>query len=154
MQATDTRYQDHREPGSVEPSDDGRGLGTLLKDIRDETTTLFQQEIALARTEMSEKVSRVTRNLIFLAAGALVAFAGVIVLLIALGEGVSAALIAAGMETNALWIGPLLVGIVVAAIGIGLVLKGKKTLADESIVPEKTVETMKENKEWLQQKAK
>jgi uncharacterized membrane protein YqjE len=134
-------------------TDDPRSLGTLIKEIRDETTTLFRQEVALAKTEINEKVSRVLRNAAILTAGVLIAFAGLIVLLIAAGQGVSALLIVAGMEANALWLGPLIVGIIVAAIGGGLVMKGKKSIQNESVVPEKTTQSLKENQQWLKHKA-
>jgi hypothetical protein len=41
-----------------------RSLGTLFADMMRETTTLVQQEIALARTEMSEKVSQISTALV------------------------------------------------------------------------------------------
>lgn len=129
-----------------------RTLGQLIKEFRDEMTALFRAEVALARTEMSEKASRFSRNLAYLVAGALVAFAGLVVLLIAAGAAVSAALIAAGMEANALWLGPLIVGFIVAFIGAMMIVKGKNTLQRESLVPAKTAESLRENKEWVAQK--
>jgi hypothetical protein len=147
-QTTERRFDREREP-----TYDDRSLGQLIKEFRDETTSLFRKEIALARTEMSEKVSRLSRNVAYLIAGALVAFAGLVVLLIAAGAAVSAALIAAGMEVNALWLGPLIVGFLVTFVGALMVIKGKNTLQKESLVPEKTAESLKENKEWVTQKA-
>jgi hypothetical protein len=141
----------HRDE-SGNAATDNRSLGTLIKEFRDELTAMFRQEVALARTEMSEKASRVTRDAIMIAAGALLAFAGLIVALIAAGHAISMALISAGMEENALWLGPLIVGTVVALLGIGMLFAGKSQLKNESLVPEKTVQSMKENKEWVQHK--
>jgi Putative Actinobacterial Holin-X, holin superfamily III len=53
----------------------------LLKNLRDDTTTLVRDEISLAKTEMSEKIASSSRNVGYLAAGALVAYAALILLL-------------------------------------------------------------------------
>ena len=47
----------------------------LLKKLRDDTTTLVRDEISLAKTEISEKIASTSRNVGYLAAGALVAYA-------------------------------------------------------------------------------
>jgi hypothetical protein len=133
--------------------DDNRSLGQLIKEFRDETTLLFREEIALARTEISEKTTRMSRIVTSLATGGVIAFAGLVVLLIAAGEGVAAALIATGMEANALWLGPLIVGIIVVTIGGIMVMSAKERLKHESLVPEKTAKSLQENKEWVTQKA-
>ncbi len=131
---------------------DGRGLGALIKEMRDEVMILFRQEVALARTEVSEKMSHAMRNIMVILGGALLAFAGLTVLLIAAGHGVTAALMAAGMEANALWLGPLIVGALVVIIGAMMAMSAKKKLQEESLVPEQTVQSLKENKEWVKSK--
>lgn len=125
----------------------------LIKQLRDESTALFKQEVNLAKTEMSEKMSRLMRNLAYLLAGALVVFLGLIFLLRAISEGISLGLVVAGFEDMAPWMGPLIVGVIVSVIGFVLIQKAKSTLQDESLVPEKTVDSLKEDKQWLKQKA-
>ncbi|HEX8313176.1 MAG TPA: phage holin family protein, partial [Chthoniobacteraceae bacterium] len=58
-------------------------IGDLLKELRDETTTLFREEVTLVKKEMSEKLSQTTRNVGYLATGSLIAFAALIMLLFA-----------------------------------------------------------------------
>src|SRR4030095_13523463 len=55
----------------------------LVKSLRDDTTGLIRDEVALAKTEIGEKVATASRNVGYLAVGALVAYAGVIFLLVA-----------------------------------------------------------------------
>lgn len=129
-----------------------RSLASLIKEIRDESTTLFRQEVALARTEISEKLSRLSRSAAMLAAGLVLTLAGVIALVWAAGEGVTVALIAAGLEDHARWLGPLIVGLIVAVLGGAMVANGKESLQSESIVPEKTAQSLQENKEWVRHK--
>jgi len=46
-----------------------RSLGELLGDLTREISTLVRQEMSLAKTEMSQKMSRVGKDVGFLAAG-------------------------------------------------------------------------------------
>jgi hypothetical protein len=127
----------------------------LIKQLRDEGTTLFRQEILLAKQEMSEKAARVGRNLGYLVAGGLVAYAGVVVVLLALSALLYTGLAAAGMSHFvAGWLAPLIVGGVVALIGFGLVKKAQHTLADETVVPERTKQSLEEDKQWIQNKVR
>ncbi|RYD84289.1 MAG: phage holin family protein [Verrucomicrobiaceae bacterium] len=55
-------------------------------------------------------------------------------------------------EGTATFLGFLIVGLVVGAIGGALLAKGIKTLKNKSIAPEKTIETLKEDKAWAQRR--
>jgi hypothetical protein len=131
---------------------DERSLGQILKDLSNETSTLLRQEVELAKTEMSEKASRVGTNLGSLAVGGAVTFLGALALLTAVISGLTS-LLDQFMDLNvAVWLAPLLVGIALAAIGYGLVKKALDTLKRESLTPRKTTESLQENKEWLKSK--
>ena len=119
---------------------DDRSLGELFSELSQETTTLIRQEVNLAKTEMSQKASRVGKDVGFLAAGGAVAYAG----LLAIIAGVIALL---GLVIP-LWLSALLVGLVVAAIGYFLVRKGLDALKQEELTPRQTIETLKEDKQW------
>lgn len=140
------------DTGAAEPRRGEPSLGSLLKELRDETTLLVRQEVALARTEMSEKFSKLSRNAGYLGAGALVAYSGLTFLLLALTAGIYVAFDAAGWDLHGLWLAPLIVGVIVSLAGLAMVVKGKNTLQATSPVPERTVETMKENKEWVRER--
>src|SRR5687768_14391180 len=131
-----------------------QSIGTLLKELTDESRTLLRQEVALAKAEMSEKVSRVGRNVAFLVIGGAVAYAGVIVLLGAASIGLTVALANVMSEAIAAWLGPLIVGVVVALIGYGLIQKAISTLKRERLVPDKTIDSIRENTEWLKDQMK
>ncbi|HKH44281.1 MAG TPA: phage holin family protein [Thermoanaerobaculia bacterium] len=126
-----------------------RSIGQLLKELRDETTTLLRQEVDLAKTEMSEKASRVGTNLGSLAVGGGVAFLGALALLAAVIYGLTSLLNQFMSVGVAIWLAPLIVGLVLAAIGYSLVKKALATLKQESLTPTRTTQTLQENKEWL-----
>lgn len=128
-------------------------VGTLLRDLRNETTTLLQQEVALAKAEIKENVSSAVSHGLQIAVGGFVAYAGVIVLLIGLGLLISSLLVRAGMSPDlAQWLAPAVLGLVVALIGAGMMGRAKHAMASEDIIPGKTVATMRENKDWAQRK--
>jgi xanthine/uracil permease len=126
-----------------------RSIGQLLKELRDETTTLLRQEVDLAKTEMGEKASRVGRNVGSLAVGGGVAFLGALALLAAVIYGLTSILNQFMSVGVAIWLAPLIVGLVLAAIGYSLVQKALATLRQESLTPKRTTQTLQENKEWL-----
>jgi hypothetical protein len=134
---------------------DSRSLADLLRQLRNEMTALLRQEVALAKTETTEKASRVARNGAYLAIGGLVAYAGVILLLVAATAGLYVGLVAAGL-TNATsgWLAPLIVGAIVAVIGYALVQKALSTLRRESMVPERTVHSLQRDQQWAKEKVK
>ena len=119
---------------------DDRSLGELFSELSQETTTLIRQEVNLAKTEMSQKASRVGKDVGFLAAGGAVAYAG----LLAIIAGVIALL---GLVIP-LWLSALLVGVVVAGVGYFLVRKGLDALKQEELAPRETIQSLKEDKEW------
>jgi len=131
---------------------DDRSIGQLLKELTHESSTLLKQEMTLAKTEMSEKASRVGANLGEVAVGGGVAFLGAIALLLAVVYGLTSLLNKFMSLGVAAWLAPLIVGIVLAAIGYSLIKKALATLKQESITPQRTTQSLQENKEWLKQK--
>ena len=129
-----------------------RSIGQLLKELRDETTTLLRQEVDLAKTEMGEKASRVGSNLGSLALGGGVAFLGALALLAAVVYGLTSLLDQFMSVGVAIWLAPLIVGLVLAAVGYSLLNKALATLRQESLTPRRTTQTLQENKEWLKSK--
>jgi H+/gluconate symporter-like permease len=125
----------------------------LLRELRDEATTLVQQQVALAKVELKENVSRLGGHLAKIAVGGVVTFVGAIVLLIGIGHLLGVLLEAAGFrEATAQWLGLVIVGLIVAVIGWVLLSKARKALASESIAPRQTIETLKADRHWAQNK--
>jgi hypothetical protein len=128
-------------------------LPHLLRDLRDETTTLLRQEVALAKAELKENASRLSSHAIQIAIGGFVSYAGMIVLLIGLGLLISSLLVRAGVDRDlAQWLAPALVGAVVALIGWGMVARARRAMSSDDITPRQTIATMRENKDWAQSK--
>jgi len=118
-------------------------LGALFSDLSSDLSILMRQEIELARTETTETIRKTAGSAGLLVAGGLVAYAGLIILLIAV-----AILLGAIMPY---WASSLLVGVVVLIIGAVMAMSGKNQLANLTIVPEKTVATLKEDARWAKE---
>ena len=132
MQEENSRKQQQREE---------RSIGALFAELSQKTTTLVRQEIQLAKVEMSQKASRVGKNVGFLLIGSVVAYTGLLAV-------VAAGIILLG-EVIAYWLSAAIIGVVIAAVGAVLLVKGANTLRQEEPSPRETVETLQEDKEWL-----
>jgi uncharacterized membrane protein (DUF485 family) len=128
-------------------------IAELLKDLREEGVLLLREEITLAKKEISEKISSTALNVTYVAGGALVAYCAITFLLLAISSLISHQLLANGVSIGwAIFFGLLIVGLVIGAISVVMIVKGVETLKKLSFVPEKTVETLKEDKKWAQHK--
>jgi hypothetical protein len=118
-------------------------LATLLSGIIGDAQELVRQEIALARQEIREEISTAKDAGIALTiAGAVLAIGGLF-LLITLSLGL------ADLLDWPAWAGFGLVGLVAAIVGAVMLSSARQRLQQVHPVPERTVETMKENIEWI-----
>lgn len=128
-------------------------IPSLLRELRDETTTLFRQEVALAKTELKDNASKMGGHAAQLAVGGFVAYAGIIVLLIGIGHLLGALLVKFGLDENvATWLAPTIVGLIVAIIGWAMLSKAKNAMAHDGLAPRQTIDSLRTNKEWAQSK--
>lgn len=123
-----------------------RSLGELFAELSRKMSILIQKEVALAQTELSEKAAIAGRGIGLLAAGGVVIYTGALFILAAI------AILLAGIMPA--WLAVLLVGAIVAIIGVVLVSVGRSALKSTSLKPEQTLQTLQEDKEWVQQLVK
>jgi hypothetical protein len=121
----------------------GRPVSTLLSDFARETGTLISQEIALFKAELQAKFGRLGQGAGALAAGGMIAFSGWLVLLAAAVLGLS--------HVVAPWLAALIVGLVVLAIGGGLLLFGRSRLNADALVPDRTLNSLREDQAWIRE---
>ena len=112
---------------------------------------LVRQEVALAKAEISEKAAQIGRRIACLAAGALLAFAGVLGLLVAAGAGLYVGLATVMDPDIALWLAPLIVGLVVGVIGLALAGASITSLKHQDLAPRKTLDSLREDTQWLKE---
>lgn len=128
-------------------------LVQIIKDLRDDTTTLFRQEVALVKREMGAKAATYGKNIAFLAVAAVVAVYALFFTLLFLNNLLQTGLLAAGMSDSvSSWLAPLLLGMILGISALLLALKAIRSLGREKPVPEKTMESIREDKDWIKGK--
>jgi xanthine/uracil permease len=123
-----------------------RSLGELIAELSRDMGRLVRDEINLARTEMTQKASKAGMDIAGMAVGALILYGGFLVLL------ATAVIVLA--HAMAWWLAALIVGIVVVAIGGGMAWYYFNKLSSINPAPRQTVETLKEDKEWMKEQAR
>ena len=121
--------------------DGGPSLGELFRQLAEDSTTLVRQEIELAKGEIGENVRRTAAGAAWIAAGAVVALLGLLVLIAAL-------VVAVGDLLDNYWLAALIVGLAFVAIGGVLALAAAKRLKRVNLRPTATMETLQEDKRW------
>jgi hypothetical protein len=115
-------------------------LPGLLKELASQVKTFLRQETQLAKTEMGEKFSEWSGDAAWLGVGAVAAYAGFMVLLVAFGF--CAALGFAQLEIDsslALSAGFGAIGLLAAITGALLLLKASKAFSRENLAPERAI---------------
>ncbi|MFL5459810.1 MAG: phage holin family protein, partial [Gemmatimonadales bacterium] len=107
--------------------------------LTQDMTLLVRQEVQLARTEMTEKLSKLTANLISVGAGGFVAYLG--------GLALMAAFILAvrDLANISLAWSALIVGGILAIIGYVMLQRGLKELKQVELAPRRSVENIKDD---------
>ena len=114
-------------------------IGELLAGLANDVQQLIRGEIALGRAELDEKLQRVLRSAIWLLGGALLGFAGLVLLL----EGV-AAVLAISIPIPA-WAAALIVGAVIILIGVALAWSGMAAVSLKKLAPDRTVSNLQKD---------
>lgn len=123
----------------------GGSLGQLLRSVATDVRMLIQGEVALARAETSESISRLTSALIAVVGGTLIAFVGLIVLAFALVDALSAYM--------APWQAALIVGGGLALIGAIMVTVGAKSLQPSRLMPNRTAASLSKDFDVVKERA-
>jgi len=118
-----------------------RSLGELFTDLASETSNLVKQEVSLAQTELTEKAITVGKDVGFLVVGGAVAYAALLAFTAALIIGLSYFIPA--------WVAALIVGLVISVVAFLLITSALASLKKTSLAPRQTVETLKEDAQWL-----
>jgi uncharacterized membrane protein YqjE len=126
-------------------SRDERPLGELFADLAREIGDLMRQELTLARTEMTQKATRVGRNIGTLAVGGAVVYAGFLAL-------VAAAILVLAAIGVPWWLSALIVGVVVAAVGGLFVQRSLAALRQTDLAPRRTMHTLRDDTQLVKER--
>jgi uncharacterized membrane protein YqjE len=121
-----------------------RPITEVFKDIVSNVQEMVRSEVRLARAEMSQEISKTTRAGAILAAGAVLGAIAGVFLLVCIAQLL-------GLVMPA-WAATLLVAVVLGIAGFAMFSSGKNRLRIPT--PDKTIENVKENVEWMKNQTK
>jgi hypothetical protein len=129
-------YEERTVPGDGMSE---RAFGSLLGEFFDQGKRLIRAEIALAKTELRQEVTKVK------AGGVMVGLGGVLLLI----GGIAFMLFATALLDLVLplWAAALIVTLAFFAIGAGIAMAGVKRIK-QIHAPNQTIQTLKEDSQW------
>lgn len=136
-------YRDVQAAHNGHSVNDNRSLGDLFAELSSKTSELVREEVALAKAEVSQKATRVGKDVGWLAAGGAIAYAGLLAIM--------ASIIIALGAILPLWLSAFLVGLAAAGGGYMLAQKGLSDLKKADIAPNQTIATLKEDAQWAKE---
>ena len=124
--------------------DGRRTVGALLRDLADGSARLLRQEMRLARIEVGELLRRLAAGTAQVAVGGVMMLLGVMALL-------TGVILLIGDEwlRDRYWLAALIVTVLLSAVAAWMARRGTALLTPTRLVPDQTVRTLKEDKEWL-----
>jgi hypothetical protein len=134
-----------------EVANDERSLGDLFSELASETSTLVRQEVSLAQTELTQKATKVGKNVGSLAVGGAVGYMALWVILAAvvIGSTQFISWLTNWQLITSAWIAATVVGLIVAGVAYAMVTKALDKLKNTDLTPHETVESLKEDAQWL-----
>lgn len=118
-----------------------RPLGELFSDLANETSTLVRNEVALAKVELTEKATALGKNMAALVVGGAVAYAALL--------AICAAVILLLAMAMPAWLSALIVGLIVGCVAWLMINKAVSALRRTELTPQETVESLKEDAQWI-----
>ncbi len=116
-------------------------IGELIGDISNDLSTLFRQEVELAKAELKQEAAKAGKAAGMLGVAGFAAYLAVVLLSFAL-------VFALANVMDAGW-AALIVAAIWAVVGGVMFVTGRNKLKTVDPVPHRTVDTLKEDAQWL-----
>ena len=126
--------------------ENSRSIADVLQDILANVQTIIRSEVRLAKTEITEEATKAARAAGMMAGGAVAALFTVWLLLLTIVFALATVI--------PIWGAALLVCVLMAVVTAVLLVNGKKRFSTVHATPEKTIESVKENVEWVKSQTK
>jgi uncharacterized membrane protein YqjE len=129
---------------------ESESLPSLLSRLGDDLVQLFDTKLTLLKVEIKEEANAYTRAAVLIGVGAIIAAIGFGLLNVAVAFAVSTLFAATTLSEPARYaLGFVITGIFYLAIGSIVISVVKNRLAKHDLVPNRTVEELRKDKQWL-----
>jgi uncharacterized membrane protein YqjE len=126
------------------------GLPNLFGRLADDVMQLVNSQLALFKVEIKEEANAYARGAAMITVGAAIATVGFALLNVAIAFAVSTLFSQANLSQPASYaLGFLVTGGFYVLVGAIVVLVMKNRLARRNLVPERTVQELRKDKQWL-----
>jgi uncharacterized membrane protein YqjE len=125
-------------------------LPNLLSRLGDDVMQLINSQLALFKVELKEEASTYARGAALIAVGGVITVIGFALLNVAIAFAVSTLFASANFSQPASYaLGFVVTGLFYLIVGGIVVLVMKNRLAKQPVVPPRTVEELRKDKQWL-----
>jgi hypothetical protein len=121
-----------------------QSLKGLFADLINDVSRLLRSELRLMQAEGHEKAAQIRHGAISIVSGLLASFCALLILL--------QAIVIALSKVVQPWLASLIVGVVVAIVGAALVAAGERNLRAQSLMPERTLKSLRDTGEAVGEK--
>ena len=125
---------------------DGRSIKQILQDIVNHVSDIIRSEVRLAKTEVQQDATHFAKAGRWIAVAAVLVFYAVGFVLLSAVYGLQ------GVMPS--WLAALVVGVAVGIVAAALYFTGRKKLAQASLRPDKTIQTLEDNVTWFKRQTK
>jgi uncharacterized membrane protein YqjE len=125
-------------------------LPSLFSRLGDDIMQLFETKMSLLKVEIKEEANEYARDGIMIGVGGIIAAIGFALLNVALAFGISTLFAEANLSQPAKYaIGFVSAGVLYLIIGTIIISVMKSRLSKQHLVPDRTVEELRKDKQWL-----
>ena len=126
------------------------GLPTLFSRLGDDVMQLINSQFALFKVEIKEEANAYIRGAVTMAIASVVALIGFGLLNVAVAFGVATLFANANLSEPATYaLGFVVTGVFYLVVGAIVVMAIKSRLAKQDLVPTRSVQELRKDKEWL-----
>ena len=129
---------------------DNESLPNLFSRLGDDVMQLFNSQLALFKVEIKEEANAYARGVTMIAIGAVIATIGFALLNVAIAFAVSTLFAQANFSQPASYaLGFVVTGGFYLLVGAIVVMLMKSRLSRQDLVPQRTVQELRKDKQWL-----
>jgi len=129
---------------------DNESLPTLFSRLGDDVMQLFDTKMSLLKVELKEEANTYARSGIMIGVGGIIAAIGFALLNVALAFGISTLFADTALSQPARYaIGFVTAGVLYLVVGAIIISAMKSRLAKQNLIPDRTVEELRKDKQWL-----
>ena len=135
---------------AMAPRSENESLPSLFSRLGDDVMQLFDTKMSLLKVELKEEANTYARGGAMIAVGGVIAAIGFALLNVAVAFGISILLAGVEMSQSARYaIGFLAAGVLYLIVGAIIVSAMKNRLAKQHLVPDRTLEELRKDNQWL-----